>query len=142
MYTGLSHAHSGLRWVVLVLLILAIFNAYNAWKNDGKLSKMPLFALIATHIQLILGLVLYFISPYVSFEDGFMKETITRFYTVEHISLMLFAIITITVGYSRGKRKPSDETKGRTVFMYYLIGLALILIAIPWPFRNLGAGWF
>jgi uncharacterized membrane protein len=142
MYTGLTHAHSGLRWLVLLFLVLAIFNAYGAWKKDGNLSKMSLFALITTHIQLIIGLVLYFISPYVTFEEGFMKDAIYRFYTVEHISLMLLAIFTITVGYSRAKRKTETSAKGRTTFLYYLIGLVLILLAIPWPFRGLGAGWF
>lgn len=142
MYTGLTHAHSGLRWLVLLFLVLAIINAYGAWKQDSKLSKMALFALITTHIQLIIGLVLYFISPYVSFEEGFMKDAVSRFYSVEHISLMLFAIISITVGYSRAKRKTDNAAKGRTTFMYYLIGLILILLAIPWPFRGLGAGWF
>lgn len=104
--------------------------------------KIALFALIATHLQLVIGLVLYFISPLVSFGEGFMKNAVTRFYTVEHISIMLLAIALITVGYSVGKRKATNEQKGRTTFTYYLIGLILILISIPWPFRGLGAGWF
>lgn len=142
MYTGLTHAHSGLRWVVLLLLILAIAGAYRSWNKGTPMSKVPLFALIVTHIQLVIGLVLYFISPLVSFEEGFMKSDITRFYTVEHISIMLIAIVLITVGYSKAKRKTSTEAKGKTTFTFYLIGLILILVSIPWPFRGLGAGWF
>ena len=142
MYTGLTHAHSGLRWLVLLFLLLAIISAYRAWKGGGSLSKMPLFALIATHTQLLTGLVLYFISPYVSFEEGFMKQAVTRFYSVEHITLMLIAIVLITVGYSKAKRKATDEAKGKTTFTFYLIALILILLAIPWPFRGLGTGWF
>ncbi len=142
MYNILKHAHSGLRWVLLLLLVLAIYAAYRSWKNGAPVSKLPLFALIFTHIQLLLGLGLYFSSPYVSFAEGFMKDPIYRFYTVEHLSLMLFAIATITIGYSRAKRKPDPAVAGRTTFLYYLIGLVLILVSIPWPFRNLGAGWF
>ena len=142
MYTGLTHAHSGLRWLVLLFLLLAIISAYRAWKGGGSLSKMPLFALIATHTQLLIGLVLYFISPYVSFGEGFMKQAVTRFYSVEHIVLMLIAIVLITVGYSKAKRKATEEAKGKTTFTFYLIALILILLAIPWPFRGLGAGWF
>lgn len=142
MYEGLKHAHSGLRWVVLVLLILAVAGAYRSWKGGAAGSKMPLYAMIATHVQLLLGLWLYFISPYVKFTEGFMKDPLLRFYSVEHLTLMLLAILTITIGYSRAKRKPTEDGRGRTTFLYYLIGLLLILLAIPWPFRGLGAGWF
>ncbi len=142
MYEGLKHAHSGLRWVVLVLLILAVAGAYRSWKGGAAGGKMPLYAMIATHVQLLLGLWLYFISSYVKFTEGFMKDPLLRFYSVEHLTLMLLAILTITIGYSRAKRKPTEEGRGRTTFLYYLIGLLLILLAIPWPFRGLGAGWF
>ncbi|MCG8330871.1 MAG: hypothetical protein MI974_24470 [Chitinophagales bacterium] len=148
MYTGLTHAHSGLRWLVLLFLLLAIISAYRAWKGGGSLSKMPLFALIVTHIQMLIGFVLYFIgisnesNLKISFMDGFMKNAITRFYTIEHLILMLIAIVLITVGYSKAKRKATEEAKGKTTFTFYLIALILILLAIPWPFRGLGAGWF
>ena len=33
MYNGLLHAHSGLRWVVLILLLAAIFNAFSKKKS-------------------------------------------------------------------------------------------------------------
>lgn len=145
MYNGLVHAHSGLRWVVLVLLLVAIFNAFSK-KSSGqwtaKDKKITLFAMIFTHIQLVIGLVLYFISPLVQFSEGFMKNPIYRFYSVEHISLMLIAIALITVGYSKSKRAATDAKKFGAVATFYLIGLILILVSIPWPFRDLGAGWF
>lgn len=107
MYNGLLHAHSGLRWVVLILLLTTIFNAFSkkktgAWTAKDK--KIALFAMIFTHVQLIIGLVLYFISPKVSFAEGFMKDSVLRFYAIEHISLMLIAIALITVGYSKAFR--------------------------------------
>ncbi len=145
MYNGLLHAHSGLRWVVLILLSAAIFNAFSKKKSGAwtaKDKKITLFAMIFTHVQLVIGLVLYFISPKVSFAEGFMKDTLLRFYAVEHISLMLIAIALITVGYSKAKRAGSDAKKFGAVATFYLIGLILILASIPWPFRNLGAGWF
>ena len=138
----LKHAHSGLRWVVLALLIAAIVKAF-AGKKEGKAmksedKKIPLFALIATHTQILLGLVLYFISPYVVFAADTMKDSMKRFYTMEHILLMVIAVILITIGYSKAKK----SSNWKPVFTYYLIGLILILISIPWPFRGLGAGWF
>lgn len=139
----LKHAHSGLRWVVLVLLILAVVSAYRSWKGGAAGSRLPLYAMIAVHVQLLLGLWLYFLpSPYVKFTEGFMKDSLLRFYSVEHLALMLLAIFTITAGYSRAKAKLTDAARGRTTFMYYVIALLLILLAIPWPFRGLGAGWF
>jgi membrane protein DedA with SNARE-associated domain len=71
-----------------------------------------------------------------------MKDTVLRFYLVEHIALMLVAIILITVGYVKAKKKSDPVKKNRTILIYYAIGLILILVSIPWPFRGLGAGWF
>ncbi|GHE59211.1 MULTISPECIES: cytochrome B [Roseivirga] len=145
MYTGLLHAHSGLRWVVLILLIAAIFNAFGK-KNGGvwtaKDKKITLFAMVFTHIQLVLGIILYFMSPKVQFVEGFMQNPVYRFFAVEHITLMIIAIALITIGYSKAKRAATDAKKFGAVATFYLVGLILILASIPWPFRNLGSGWF
>lgn len=145
MYTGLVHAHSGLRWIVLILLVLAVIKALSGWSGKKEYSKgdkmMSLFAMIFTHIQLLIGLWLYFISPKVMFVEGMMKDSVTRFYSVEHITLMLAAIILITVGYSTAKRSRDAIQKHKKTAIYYGIGLLLILAGIPWPFRDLGAGW-
>ena len=144
MYTGLLHAHSGLRWVVLILLIAAIFNAFGK-KNGGvwtaKDKKITLFAMVFTHIQLVLGIILYFMSPKVQFVNSMINETTLRFYTVEHISLMLLAIVAITIGYRKSKRSLHDSEKFKIVALCYSIGLLLILFGIPCPFRGLGTTW-
>jgi hypothetical protein len=136
----LLHAHSGLRYVVLALLLAAIFTAYSNWqKGTPGDSKVYLFALIATHTQLLIGLVLYFMSPKVNFD--LIKEKVFRFYTIEHVFMMVIAIVLITIGRSRSK-KLAGADKHRTVLYFYAMGLIIILAAIPWPFRNLGSGWF
>jgi hypothetical protein len=143
MYNILKHAHSGLRWVLLLALVVAIVAGFQAWKRGGQYKKgAALFALIVTHTQLILGLILYFISPLVNFNEGFMKNEVTRFYTVEHLTTMIIAIVLITIGYSRAKRKADDAAAGKAMFVFFFIGLILILLGIPWPFRDLGGGWF
>lgn len=142
----LKHAHSGLRWVVLLLLLSAIVNAVvnfsgkNGYREKDR--KLALFTLIFTHVQLILGLILYFISPKVQFVSGMMKDAMLRFYGVEHLVGMLIAIALITIGYSRAKRKTEAVAKFKTTFWFYLIGLLVIVASIPWPFRDLGGGWF
>ena len=146
-YQILQHLHSINRWVVLVFLILAILTAFQGWSGTKTFTegdrKKALFAFIFTHVQLVLGLILYFISPYVRHESGVMKDKLLRFYTVEHFVIMLLAIILITIGYSVAKRRATAQSKFRTIGIYYLIGLILILAGIPWPMREgLGGGWY
>ncbi len=144
MYSGLVHAHSGLRWIALVLLVAAVVTAIGKWQGRGSYTdgnrKLYLFTLIAVHTQLLLGIVLLFISPKVNF--GLMSEKLYRFYSVEHTTGMLIAIILITIGYSRSKRALDATAKQRLVAIFYGLGLVLILASIPWPFRIAGAGWF
>jgi len=137
---ALVHAHSGLRYVVLALLIAAIGIAYSNWqKNETSDSKVYSWALISCHIQLLIGLILYVMSPKVDF--SMIGDKLYRFYTVEHILMMIIAIALITIGRVRS-RKVEAGAKHRTILYFYAMGLILILVSIPWLFRNLGAGWF
>ena len=144
MYSGLVHAHSGLRWIALILLLAAVAVSISKWQGNSGYTegnrKLYLFTLIAVHTQLLIGLVLYFISPKVNF--GLISEKLYRFYTVEHTAGMLIAIVLITIGYSRSKRATDTVTKQRLIGIFYGLGLLLILASIPWPFRIPGAGWF
>lgn len=146
MLNGLVHAHSGLRWVALLLLVLAIFNALaskgkNSYEKKDKM--INLFAMIFLHIQLLIGLVLYFISPKGPFVEGdWMTDPIRHFYGLEHILLMIIAIALVTIGRKKAEKETVPSKKHGKIVVWYVIGLLLILAAIPWPFRNLGAGWF
>lgn len=148
MLNAIKHAHSGLRWVVLILLLLAIVNAYNGWQKRQPYKpsdkKKHLFAMIFCHVQLLIGLVAYALNwgGKVRMGAGVMKDDIARFYTLEHAVLMILALVVITVGFSKAKRTPETPRKFRTIFIAYLTGLILILAGIPWPFRIAGAGWF
>ena len=146
MYPMLQHAHSGLRWLVLVFLVLAVVNAASKWNGQTpfgpKDKRLNLLALIFTHVQFLIGLGLYFISPKVQFTAATMGDRVLRYFTVEHISMMVIAIALITAGYSRVKRHQTDLKKFRATFWFYLIGLIVILASIPWPFQGLGTGWF
>ena len=141
----LKYAHSGLRWVALLLLIVAIFNALSS-KGKGKYEKkdkmLNLFAMIVLHIQLLLGLILYFTSPKVQFIEGWMKVKQLRFYGMEHLLIMIIAIAVITIGRKKAENASNVAIKHGTIVKWFTIGLILILAGIPWPFRNLGAGWF
>lgn len=145
MLNGLIHAHSGLRWILLFALVYAIFNAFSKKKNgtfEAKDKMISLFAFIVSHVQLLIGLVLYVMEQrWTGFSH--MKVTILRFFAVEHTLGMVIAIALITIGYSKSKKAATDEKKFGKIGVFYLIALILILVSIPWPFRTaLGAGWF
>ena len=73
-----------------------------------------------------------------------MKEPVLRFYAVEHVTIMSIAIVFVTVGRISSKKMKTDWQKHKRVFVFYSIALLLVLVAIPWPFREVGAGrgWF
>lgn len=136
MYTGLLHLHNILRWVILILLLIALVQSFT--KNSG-VKKVSLFLLISAHITLLLGLFQYFNSQTVGFHlienmGGFgnvMKDSFARFWVVEHITAMIAAVILITI--ARGKAKKENYSAAKWL---YLIALILILVAVPWPFRE------
>lgn len=152
MYTGLLHTHSFLRWIMLLLLIVTVFRAYNGWKSNRSYTsadkKLSLFTLIFSHVQLLIGFVLYMVSPTVQLAlsdmGSAMKDKMLRFWAVEHISAMIISIMIITIGHALAKRAQSDSQKFKKTFTFFLAGLILILITIPWPFTQtgIGRGWF
>ncbi len=143
---GLVHAHSGLRWIVLALLVALVWQAWQKGRSGAEYTeadrKLNLYTLIAVHIQLLLGLALYFHSDKVNFDSSSWSVPVTRFFTLEHSLMMLIAIVLITIGYSKAKKAADSAARWRTTLRYNLIALLLILVAIPWPFRGFGSGWF
>jgi hypothetical protein len=144
MNSILTHAHSGLRWIALILLLLAIVNAFTSKTYEKKHRMINLFAMVSLHTQLLIGLIQYFgTSTKVQFIEGWMKNPLLRFYGMEHILLMIIAIVLVTIGHSKSKKGATPEEKFKPIKLWYVIGLLLILAAIPWPFRTvLGGGWF
>lgn len=139
LYSPLLHTHSMLRWVALILLVIATVKFLLGWLGNKSFSagdvKLRLFTLISIHLQLVLGLVLYFISPTVQFNDHTMSSPTLRFWSVEHISMMLVSVVLITIGHSRSKKIADGAKQNKTLAIFFGIALVLILAAIPWPFR-------
>jgi len=143
MYEILKHTHSGLRWVALILILLAIYNSITAKEFNKREKLINLFSMVSLHTQLILGLILYFISDKVKFFDGWMKEASYRFYGMEHLAGMVIALALITFGYVKSKKGTTPAEIYKPIKLFYVIGLIIILASIPWPFRvNLGGAWF
>ena len=149
MYNGLLHAHSGLRWIALILILFAIFNAARSQSSGDYVKKdkmLNLFAMVFLHIQLLIGFALFFINERgkVGFSEGWMSNSLFRFFGMEHILGMVIAIAVITMGRSKAEKKMrGSRNKHRKIMVSYTIGLILILASIPWPFRaSLGGAWF
>jgi hypothetical protein len=145
MYSGLVHTHSGLRWIFLLLIVITITLAIVKWVGKKPFwdehKKWALFTLIVSHLQLVLGLILYYTSPKVIFDMAAMKDSVARFFLVEHISGMILGIILITIGYSKAKRQ-LPENSSKTIAVYFGIALVIILALIPWPGSDYGSAWF
>jgi len=140
----LLHSHSGIRWIVLILLVLAVVNNGMKWQSGkvftDKDRKLNLFTMIFSHIMLLLGIALVFMSPKLQIGDGGMNE-VARFF-MTHITWMFIAIVLITIGNIRSKRLIGDKVKFRAAFIPFLLALVSILYAIPWPGRGYGGGWY
>jgi len=140
MYTGLKHLHSFLPYLLLTVLVLALVKSFIAYRTNQAHTdahrKNGLIVLILAHIQLLIGLALYFISPKsvaaLSDMGAAMKDATLRLYALEHPLMMIIAIVFITMAYSKSKKDIADSLKHKVKSVYYLIALVLILSRIPW----------
>jgi hypothetical protein len=153
LYSFLLHLHSILRWAVLLLLLVAIFNSLVAGsrpfiRSDARTGSI---LVIFADVQLLLGLALWFFSSRgykIIQQQGWsaaMKGSeVDRFFAIEHFAGMLIAIILLHIGKAQGRKAISDKAKHRRTLIFYLLALLIILVSIPWPFRQVGAGshWY
>jgi hypothetical protein len=153
MYIGLLHLHSFLRYVLLILILLAIVRSILGLLNKKVFeptdNKIGLFLMITAHTQLLIGLFLYFISPFIQVAMvrgmGFaMKDAVLRFWAVEHIGGMVAAIALITVGRILTKKATEHNVKHKRSLLFYLLAFLIIMMLIPWPTMLVGEGrgWF
>lgn len=142
METGMLHLHNVLRWVILVLLLLTLFQSFS--KNEAA-KKTSLWLMIAAHTMLLIGIYQliagrYGITKGLPEDVELMKNKFYRFYWIEHPLMMFISIILITISRSKIKK----NSYGAAAWML-LVALLLILAAIPWPFREVvgeGRKWF
>jgi hypothetical protein len=142
MYTAALIAHSWLRWVVLVFAVIAIArsiagaSARRPWNPADD--RAGLLFTIALDVQLLLGLLLYFVlSPFTiaALRDfgGAMGNSALRFWAVEHVFGMLVAIILAHVGRARVRKTADGLRKHKVAATFYILSLLALLVSIPWP---------
>lgn len=140
MYAHLLLVHSLLRWFVLLALLVVLFRSllgylgkrnYAAFDNQAGILLLTL-----VHAQLLIGVALYFVSPLVqtalSDMPAAMKDETLRFAAVEHVTIMLLAVVAITAGRIWSKKATLDDMKHRRALICYSIGFILIIAGIPW----------
>lgn len=132
--------HSLNRYIVLALLLVVIVKSLTGWLNKSPFEKaddkLSLFLFIATHTQLLLGLILYFTSPAVIFSGASMKEAVARYWLVEHSTGMLIAIVLISLGRILSKKLTDSSAKHKRMFIYNVAALVVIVAIIAQSHRG------
>lgn len=143
MHQTLLIIHSLLRWLVVMSLLYSIYRAWQGYrlltpftKTDSSIRHWT--ATIA-HTQLLVGMVLYSQSPMVKYFNAGVGDTSGEpiFFGAVHIALMLIAIVVLSIGSAKAKRKTVDTDKFRIMLIYFSIAALIIFLAIPWPFSPL-----
>ena len=140
MYETVQILHSYWAYLVLFMLVLATFNALIKFFSDKEFHavdfRISLFTLIVTHIQLLIGLVLYFTSPFglknITTNGMSGLDSFSRLLAVEHPFVGILAVVCITIGYSKHKKKLTSKPKFKMLSIFYTLGLLLVLSRIPW----------
>lgn len=141
MNATLQALHSYWAYLVFIILVIATVNALFKFFGGKEFSafdfRISLFTLIVSHIQLLIGVILFFVGDYLSVisEIGMsmvMKNAALRDIIIEHPTTMIIAIALITIGYSKHKKKLTSKPKFKMLAIFYTLALILIVAKIPW----------
>ena len=145
MYSLLLTLHSLFRWLVLISLVIAVYRAYKGWRGNLPFTKfdnaLRVVTVTTSYVQLVLGISLYCISPVVRYFLNYFKTAVhereVRFFGMEHITMMVIAIVLITVGSAKAKRQTTDKQRYKTMAIWFTIALVIIFSSVPWQFSPL-----
>jgi NADH:ubiquinone oxidoreductase subunit 2 (subunit N) len=136
LYATLKSIHSTIAYLALFLIFLALFNAFIGLMTKRMFKPtdraISLFGLIIAHVQLVVGLLLWFVSPVGLAGLSQMKESAIRLTALEHPLTNILAIVFITIGWSKHKKEESHNGKYKKIVLFYALGLLLLLSRIPW----------
>lgn len=134
MHSILLMTHSLVRYFLLIFLILVIVRSFMGWNSKSEFTKrneqLSLWLFMFTHTQLLLGIILFFVSPVVIFSKASMSNPEARYWLVEHNTGMIIAIVLITMGRITMKKLSDGAAKHKRLFIFNTIALVIILIMI------------
>ena len=137
----MKQIHSYWAYLAVLILLIAVVNAIIGLTQNKEFKdkdlRISLFTLIVMHIQLLIGLGWYFMSPwYKSLKElgmgEAMKDAALRLQVIEHPLMMILAIVFITVGWSKHKKQTTDKAKFKKIAVFFGLGLLFVLSRIPW----------
>lgn len=139
MYTGFKHLHSFVAYILLAVFVFSILFALIRLVQKKSFSelmrKVALGGLISMHLQFLIGIILYLVSPLGLpnlMSGDAMQSSLSRLYALEHPLIMLLAVVVVTVGYRKIKKPGDDVRRYKTLLLFYTIALILVLSRIPW----------
>lgn len=139
MHPAFLHTHNALRWLVLIAGVITVLQAVRGLKGDrpyASARRTGVLFMASLHLQLLIGLVLFVVSPYVQQAMGNMAATMkdpgTRFFIAEHPTLMVIAVVVATVGSIVAKNATDDAARHRKLLTFTVVTLLLLLAGIPW----------
>ncbi|MBN1373325.1 MAG: hypothetical protein JW987_15420 [Anaerolineaceae bacterium] len=149
LYSILLPVHSIVRWLVVIAVVAAVVRAFSGWFGKKAFTaldnKIGLAFTSLMDLQLLIGLILYVISPILqtAFQDfgGAMSNTQLRFFAVEHILMMVIAVVLAHVGRALSKKASTDLLKHRRAAIWFGLALLVMLLSIPWPFSPVSRPW-
>ncbi len=142
MYTTVQFLHSWWAYLLVLIVVIATINALTGFFGNREYQpkdfRLALFALIVTHIQFLIGLILFFVSPNAlgairnNGMGEVMKDSTMRLLAVEHPTIMILMVVLITIGYSKHKKKLVSKPKFKMLAIFYTLATVLMLSRIPW----------
>ena len=142
MYPFLLALHNWTRWLVLLFAVVALYKSFTGWQGSRRYTSgdSAVYASFvgSMHLQLIIGLLLYFVYSPVGLQafqrlgGAVMKDPVGRFWGVEHITIMVLAVVAAQVGRSLSKKQSIDARKHKKAFTWFVVALLLVLLMIPW----------
>ncbi len=147
MHYILLLSHSTLRWAVVATGLFTLVRSYYGWLGNKPFTRtdhmLRVVTLSVVHIQALIGIVLYTISPVIRYFFSNFKEAVHdkefRFFGMEHSLMMITAVVLITIASVKSKRKPTDQEKFKTLAIWFTIAVFIILFSIPWNFGSITA---
>lgn len=124
--TFLFQAHSGWRYIVILVIVVALLKLLIGLVAKQRWTRLDQIFGAATpiviDIQWLLGIILWIVEQRWTGGDPLRSW--------EHPTTMTLVLIVAHVGWSRAKRAPHDSAKFRAAFIGFLIAALLIGVGV------------
>jgi hypothetical protein len=138
MYSFVLVLHSWLRWIAIAAGVGATAAAASSPPAGGGSERPGLLFTISMDVQMLLGLLLYaFLSPNTAavFKDfgAAMRDPVARFWAVEHVTIMLAAVVLAHLGRVLAKKAATPGARRTRLLICFALSTLLMIAGTPWP---------